>query len=161
MALFYLPNRIYVFNKHGELARHSAPDKIPKPNPVQRQKTSPYAALIAEATGAPESKLALLEDLMRTEIFHSTLDWQSAAELADGARQAYDLYRSAPLFFDAIRIHRQTLFRVTSLEVRLEKSRKSAPLEKLRDLELRIEMARNIERAAHATAQRLADFHAN
>lgn len=155
-----MPNKTLDFNKHEQLAKLSDADKIPKPIPVQRQKPSPYAALIAEATGAPESKLALLEELMRTEIFHSTLDWQSAAQLANGARQAYDLYRSAPLFYDGVQIHRKAVFRLTALEARLEKARKSSAPEKLRDLELRIQLARNIERAAHATAQRLADFHA-
>lgn len=155
-----MPNKLTGFNEQEQLAKVSDTDRIPKPIRVQRQKTSLYAALIAEATGAPESKLALLEELMRTEIFHSTLDWQSAAQLTDGARQAYDIYRSAPLFYDGVLIHRQTVFRLSALEARLEKTSKSAAPEKLRDLEIRIQLARNTERAAHAAAQRLAYFHA-
>lgn len=52
----------------------------PKPNHYQR--------LIQQATGAPVSDLAPIEDIMREEIFHSTLDWQIREQLAEGARQA-------------------------------------------------------------------------
>lgn len=49
-------------------------------NPVQR--------LIREATGAPAADLPCIENIMREEIFHSTLDWQTREQLVDAARQA-------------------------------------------------------------------------
>lgn len=45
--------------------------------------------LIGEATDAPARDLAQIENIMRDEIFHSTLDWQSREQLADAARQAF------------------------------------------------------------------------
>jgi len=48
----------------------------------------PYVQLIRKATGAPDQDLARIEQIMRDEIFHSTLDWQSRGELAAAARQA-------------------------------------------------------------------------
>lgn len=49
-------------------------------NPVQR--------LIQDATHAPARDLAQIENIMREEVFHSTLDWQSREQLSNGARQA-------------------------------------------------------------------------
>ena len=43
-----------------------------------------------EATGQTEPEtLDEIEDTMRHIIFHSTLDWQTREELADGARDAW------------------------------------------------------------------------
>ncbi len=44
--------------------------------------------LIQSATGAALADWALIENIMRDEIFHSLLDWQSEAQLAGAARQA-------------------------------------------------------------------------
>lgn len=44
--------------------------------------------LIQDATGAPTKDLARIENIMRDEIFHSTLDWQTREQLANTARQA-------------------------------------------------------------------------
>jgi len=48
-----------------------------------------YAWIISEATGIvdPEA-LAAIEDCMRHDIFHSTLDWQSRSLLRKAARIA-------------------------------------------------------------------------
>jgi hypothetical protein len=126
---------------------------------MQRQKASPYAPLIAAATGAPEIRLALLENLMRDEIFHSTLDWQSAEELAAGARSAHDLYRSAPAYFDGLEILHRAEFRLIQLEAKLVKARKSAAPEKLADLETRVQLAQNSARDARAAIPRLEAFY--
>jgi hypothetical protein len=45
--------------------------------------------LIHQATGAPAEDLARIENIMREEVFHSTLDWQTRKQLADAARQAH------------------------------------------------------------------------
>jgi hypothetical protein len=140
------------FNKHKFSAKQYARDKIPKCHPVQRQKPSPYASLIAAATGAPEDKLALLENLMRDEIFHSTLDWQSAEELAAGARKAHDLYRSAPAYYDGLLILQRAEFRLADLESSLRKARDAGQAQKAADLETRVLLARE-------AIPRLADFH--
>jgi hypothetical protein len=48
-----------------------------------------YQTLIIEATGCPETDAQEVENYMRDTIFHSTLDWQSKAQLNKGARQAW------------------------------------------------------------------------
>lgn len=51
-----------------------------------------YAASISRITGVTDPELlADIEDSMRNDIFHSTLDWQSPAEFARGAREAFEL----------------------------------------------------------------------
>lgn len=54
-------------------------------------KLSGYAVIIAKATGITNADdLADIEDSMRNDIFHSTLDWQSPAVFAKGARDAWE-----------------------------------------------------------------------
>ena len=52
---------------------------------------NPFHILIQEATGAPRSDLAMIENIMRNDIFHSTLDWQTREQLSSAARQAFRL----------------------------------------------------------------------
>ena len=50
---------------------------------------SHYSKFITEETGETDPKrLADIEELMRHDVFHSTLDWQSADQLRQGAKQA-------------------------------------------------------------------------
>ena len=126
---------------------------------MQRQNASPYSQLIAAATGAATSKLAILENIMRDEIFHSTLDWQSAEELAEGARRAHDLYRSAPAYFDGLLILQRAEFRLAKLESSLWKTRGSGDTGKTADLETRVQLARCSVCTAREAVPRLADFY--
>ena len=51
-----------------------------------------YQKTISEVTGiTDEKKLAQIEEIMREDIFHSTLDWQTMAQFAKGAREAVEL----------------------------------------------------------------------
>jgi hypothetical protein len=51
-----------------------------------------YAKTISEATGVTDPEdLAEIEDTMRHDIFHSTLDWQTRAQLMRGAREAWEV----------------------------------------------------------------------
>jgi len=59
-----------------------------------------YRQAIIEATSASGKDVEYIEDIMRHDIFHSTLDWLSRAQLARGARAAAKLlstYRDTPL----------------------------------------------------------------
>ena len=47
--------------------------------------------LIHEATQAPDHDLPILAHIMRSDVFHSTLDWQTREQLVDGAREAHTL----------------------------------------------------------------------
>ncbi|MGH9327536.1 MAG: hypothetical protein ACRD2B_12755 [Terriglobia bacterium] len=48
---------------------------------------SAYIKAIMEDTGCNPDDAAMIEDIMRNEIFHSTLDWQTRAQFCQGARQ--------------------------------------------------------------------------
>lgn len=51
-----------------------------------------YALSISQATGVTDPRdLADIEDSMRNDIFHSTLDWQTKAQFNRGAREAWEL----------------------------------------------------------------------
>jgi hypothetical protein len=67
------------------------------------KKTKPLNFLhemICKATGVSPKLAPTIERLMREDIFHSTLDWQTAEELENGAREAYELYRLAKPYYD-------------------------------------------------------------
>jgi hypothetical protein len=51
-----------------------------------------YHSIISEATGEKDpAKLRRIEEVMRQDIFHSTLDWQTKKELSDAARLAVEV----------------------------------------------------------------------
>lgn len=52
-----------------------------------------YERLITEATGATPAAAAAIEELMREDIFHSTLDWQSRDQLTAAAREAAEMLK--------------------------------------------------------------------
>src|SRR5438874_2079411 len=54
----------------------------------------PYQRLIREATGASSKDLCRIEQIMRDDIFHSTLDWQSRDRLVGADREAYESVRA-------------------------------------------------------------------
>jgi hypothetical protein len=60
-----------------------------KSPPLSRPRPNWLQCLVQDATGATVKDLAQIENIMRQEIFHSTLDWQSREQLVDAARQAF------------------------------------------------------------------------
>jgi len=61
---------------------------------------NPLRDLIRRATGAPDADLALIEHIMRDDIFHSTLGWQTREQLAAAARQAFALLNKNREFYE-------------------------------------------------------------
>lgn len=58
-----------------------------------------YQDLITKATGVSAKDAGYVEDIMRQDIFHSTLDWQPKGQLVRAARDAVGLlaaYRADP-----------------------------------------------------------------
>ena len=52
-----------------------------------------YQKTISEAINVTDKRvLNEVEDIMRNDIFHSTLDWQSREVFVQGAKEAYELY---------------------------------------------------------------------
>ncbi|MBI5773535.1 MAG: hypothetical protein HZA89_07310 [Verrucomicrobia bacterium] len=52
-----------------------------------------FSETIKRATGCTDAEVWQIEDLMRSGIFHSTLDWQNREELEDAARLAFEVVR--------------------------------------------------------------------
>jgi len=50
-----------------------------------------YQEGIVKATGCLPEDAEAIEELMRHEIFHSTLDWQTKEQFDAGAKEAYNL----------------------------------------------------------------------
>ena len=65
--------------------------------------------LIQDATGAAEADIVLIERIMRDEVFHSTLDWQSRAQLVAGARTASRMLDVDRAFFEEDQTRRAAL----------------------------------------------------
>ena len=53
-----------------------------------------YRSLIIAATGINEKEAGYVEEIMRDDIFHSTLDWQSRAQFVRGAREAAEMLKA-------------------------------------------------------------------
>jgi hypothetical protein len=82
-----------------------------------------YQSMIQEATGAPRHLLGALENIMREEVFHGTLDWQTRAEFDRGAKRAYTLYRRDSAFYDAQIALRSATFKLMQAEAELLRAR--------------------------------------
>jgi hypothetical protein len=89
-------------------------------------KSSPYPSIIASATGSVVRDWGIIEEIMRTEIYHSTLDWQSATELADGARKAYRILQGNRPFYELSR--QQTGLFCKEMKVRKQMEKAEAAL---------------------------------
>jgi hypothetical protein len=93
--------------------------------PAVRRASTPtgYQAMILAVTGAPPKLLPTLERIMRRDVFHSTLDWQSSVEFARGARQARALYRQDAAFCDAETAQLAAFFSFAQAEQTLARTR--------------------------------------
>lgn len=60
----------------------------------------PYKRDVMKQLGCSTTDAAMVEDIMRNHVFHSTLDWQSAAELQRGAREAWAMLESDRRMFE-------------------------------------------------------------
>jgi len=57
--------------------------------------------IIKKATAADGELLPVIERIMREDIFHGPLDWQTADELSNAAREAVKIYEADRDFHDA------------------------------------------------------------
>ena len=81
---------------------------------------SGYQVSIHAATGAPRHLLGIIENVMRQEVFHSTLDWQTQAQLNWGAKRAYAIYSADSAFYDASAALHTCEFHVMQAEQQLK-----------------------------------------
>jgi hypothetical protein len=60
----------------------------------------PYEKQFTAELGFCTEDAAMVEDIMRNHVFHSTLDWQSAAELQRGAHKAWAILEADRTIFE-------------------------------------------------------------
>ena len=53
-----------------------------------------YQKAIIKATGCKPEETESIEDIMRNDIFHSTLDWQTKRQFNKGAKEAYEIFKA-------------------------------------------------------------------
>lgn len=122
---------------------------------MQRQTRSAYADLIAAATGAADELLPILENIMREEVFHSTLDWQSASQFRKGARQALAIYEENSNFFQAEMAYQRARFQMLKAEQALsDLTSQSAPSKDIALAEAALHEATAEEQSARAAFDR-------
>ena len=51
-----------------------------------------YQQLIIKTLKCSNEAAIKVEDIMRNDIFHSTLDWQTKEQFVKGVKEAYELY---------------------------------------------------------------------
>jgi hypothetical protein len=69
-----------------------------------------YESLIIEDTGCKLGDAPLIEDIMRNEVFHSTLDWQTRGLLRQGARKAAKILEGNREMFEDFRARTLAVF---------------------------------------------------
>lgn len=75
--------------------------------------------MIQEFTNAAIDELPILENIMRNEIFHSTLDWQTRAQFRTGAKKALKLFQEDRAFYLANQRLKRASFRAFAAEQEL------------------------------------------
>lgn len=123
--------------------------------PAVRRSSKPtgYQAMIKAATGAPEKLLPTLERIMRRDVFHSTLDWQSSVEFARGARQALALYRRDAAFYDAETAQLAAFFVFAQAEQALCRTRADRDANAIAEAERALALAQEGLDAAHTALE--------
>ena len=71
---------------------------------------SSYRAMILEDTGCTTGDAGLIEHIMREDVFHSTLDWQTRAELRRAARRAATILAQNRDLYEQERAQTQAIF---------------------------------------------------
>jgi len=61
--------------------------------------------------GLDDDESTIVENIMREDVFHSTLDWQTKQELIDGAIRAHRLFRQEEAFHRANLRYQKARFR--------------------------------------------------
>ena len=103
---------------------------------------NPLHRLIREATDAAADDVPRIENIMREEIFHSTLDWQTRAQLAEGARQAHRRLNEDRELYDLDHACRVAMFHKMRAEADLRERRTEASRTAVAAAETRYEAAR-------------------
>jgi hypothetical protein len=74
---------------------------------------SAYKQMIIEDTGCKPDEAAMIEDIMRNEVYHSTLDWQTRVQFRQGARKAAKILDQNRELFENYRVQTRAIFEQT------------------------------------------------
>jgi len=77
---------------------------------MPEQHIGPYQRDIVDQLGCSAADAAMIENIMRNEVFHSTLDWQSESELQRGTRKAWAILEADREVFESYRRDVQRVF---------------------------------------------------
>lgn len=103
--------------------------------------------MIQQATGAADELLPVLERIMREDVFHSTLDWQTRSEFNRGAKKAHAIYLADAAFYDSDMAMRRARFALSKAESALIQARASGePPASITAAEKQLESAKITER---------------
>lgn len=75
-----------------------------------------YTQDIVDLLRCTEEEAVIIEDLMRSQIFHSTLDWVSERQFNKGAREAQRIFKNDRDFFLQAYADRRVLFHLWKAE---------------------------------------------
>jgi hypothetical protein len=101
--------------------------------------------MICRVTGVSPRIALTIERLMREDIFHSTLDWQTAEQLEEGAREAHAQYMMAPLFYNTWSELLATVYKRMKAEGRLAEARHKGKMEAITKAEKSVQRWRDRE----------------
>lgn len=73
-----------------------------------------YKQLIIEDTLCSHVDAEMIEDIMRNEVFHSTLDWQTREQFRQGARKAAKILEQNRHMFQGFRAQALAFFDQTT-----------------------------------------------
>ena len=71
---------------------------------------SAYQTMIIEDTRCNPADARMIEHIMRDDVFHSTLDWQTRAQLRGAARQAAKMLQEHRELYEFERTQTRTIF---------------------------------------------------
>jgi hypothetical protein len=146
-------NRLSISHERCFPAIPTFEPSLTMPDVHRSSKPIGYQAMIQADTGAPERLLPTLERIMRRDVFHGTLDWQSSAEFTRGARQALALYRRDAAFYDAETAQLAAFFVFAQAEQTLARTRADGNANAVAEAERALALAKEGLDAAHAALE--------
>jgi len=87
-----------------------------------RKRMNPMSQRIIQDTGIAPEHVEIIECIMREDVFHSTLDWQTAEQLRDGALEAVRLFVADRDHYLAWTAYKRLFSRVLRCESDLRKA---------------------------------------
>jgi hypothetical protein len=115
-----------------------------------KKRIRPLSQRIIQDTGIAPEHVDIIECIMREEVFHSTLDWQTAEQLRDGALEALRLFASDRDYYLAWTAYKRLFSRVLRCESDLRKAQAQGDAMRIKVLGSTLDGLRAMESLARA-----------